>query len=403
MMLSRPAIARVVQSLVSAELTATRGRRGQDFPKPLRQPWPENLRLGESQGTGETLGCDSLERLWLASAVNEMFHLHELADDTGLLAEVTFGAWVDRVTASLNGGVERITFSTSGSTGRPKRVSHTFVFLHAEIRALSSRWDRRRRVVALLPSHHIYGFLFTVWLPEALGIETLDAANFGPGELSRQLRPGDLVVTFPERWSWLQRSLPHWPADVEGVVSTAPCSAELIDALRADGLDSMTEVYGSTETAGIAMREEPNEAYRLMPQWSFAAPLDEAAPTLIHRSGLEVALMDTIQRAGPDSFRLAGRKDGMVQVGGVNVSPDRIAAQLSVRPGVTEAAVRLMRPEEGTRLKAFVIPDSGQDPEVLRRNLEDWAATQLPASERPKSFTMGDALPKNSLGKNIDW
>jgi hypothetical protein len=39
------------------------------------------------------------------------------------------------------------------------------------------------------------------------------------------------------------------------------------------------------------------------------------------------------------------------------VRAGRWSERLDSLPGVADAAVRLMRPEEGTRLKAFVFPD----------------------------------------------
>lgn len=402
-MLARPAIARVLQSLLTAELATSRGGCGGDLPPHLHRAWPDAIDIGDATRSSNSLGCDSLERLQLASAVNEMFHLHEMNEEGGLLRDTTFGSWIDRIEAGWRGGVHRLTFTTSGSTGRPKRCTHAVEYLHAEIRFLSKLWQGRGRIIALVPAHHIYGFLFTAVLPDALGIPCLDAMHLGPGELARSLEPGDLVVTFPERWRWLERSLPGWPADVEGVVSTAPCPAELIEGLRGAGLAKLTEVYGSTETAGIATREGPTEAYRLMPQWRFASPFDEAQPTLVHQSGHRAMLMDMVHRMGDDGFRLAGRRDGMVQVGGINVMPEHVAAQLRTRPGVANVTVRLMRPEEGSRLKAFIVPMPGRDPERVRRDLEAWMALHLSASERPRSLTLGSDLPKGIMGKPLDW
>jgi long-chain acyl-CoA synthetase len=59
--------------------------------------------------------------------------------------------------------------------------------------------------------------------------------------------------------------------------------------------------------------------------------------------------------------RSAGRAEGAVQVGGVNVFPDVVGRVLTAHSGVAQAAVRLMRPEEGTRLKAFVVPQPQAD------------------------------------------
>lgn len=55
-------------------------------------------------------------------------------------------------------------------------------------------------------------------------------------------------------------------------------------------------------------------------------------------------------------FLPQGRRDEVVQVGGRNVSPAHVAQVLRRHPRVRDASVRLMRPDEGLRLKAFVVP-----------------------------------------------
>lgn len=402
-MLSRPALARVLQSLLAAELRAARGRAGPGA-RPVPGPagaWPDDMALGE--GPPDGLGCDSLELLWMAAAVNEMFHLHEAGAEADLPGEARFGDWIDRVEAAWRAGAAAITLTTSGSTGRPKRCTHPVSALLTEAAVLAGLFADRRRVVTLVPAHHAYGLIFAALLPDALGVPHLDAAPLGPADLARGLAPGDLVVTFPERWRWLERSLPGWPAAVEGVVSTAPCPPELVEALRGRGLSGMTEVYGASETAGVATRRWPEAAYGLMSHWRFAAPLDEDAPEIVDGSGRRLGLADRIRLEAGGRFRLAGRRDGAVQVGGINVHPDRIALRLGEQPGVAAAAVRLMRPEEGARLKAFVVPEAGADPVRLREALTRFIGAGLPAPERPVALTFGPRLPTGALGKAADW
>ena len=321
----------------------------------------------------------------------------------GLLAGQTLADWLDQIEATWRHGVARLTFCTSGSTGRPKRCVHSFEHLGFEIDFLTRLWRDRSRIVAIVPAHHIYGLLFTALLPDALDVTLVDATHMGPRELSNELRPGDLVVTFPERWDWLVRSIDGWPADVRGVVSTGPCPASLIENLMVAGLAGMTEVYGSTETAGIATREWPETSYRLMPHWHFGPATDEGMPSLNHLSGHRFALMDTIRRYGDDRFTLAGRNDGQVQVGGVNVSPALVAARLKARPFVKDAAVRLMRQDEGQRLKAFVVLEAGCDPIAVERDLAVWMRANLSAAERAMSLSFGASLPTNVMGKPLDW
>jgi 4-coumarate--CoA ligase (photoactive yellow protein activation family) len=402
-MLSRSSLRTVLQSLLGAELLAARGRGnpGARLPTHLPPEWPEATRIGSD--TTSSLGCDSLEVLWLASAVNEMFHLHEASGEEKLLSDATFGDWIDRIEAAWRSGVAMVTFTTSGTTGQPKRCPHAAEALHVEASFLADLFRDKRRIVSLIPSHHAYGFLFTALLPDGLGVPHLDATRLDAAELSLRLEPGDLLVTFPDRWRWLERSIRAWPPDVEGVVSTAPCPPDLIGSLCESGLAAMTEVYGSSETAGVAVRRWPNATYQLMPHWCFVEPVCEDLPEIIHQNGRRFPLPDRISHQDRGHFQLVGRLDGAVQVGGINVFPNRVADRLSKQPGVREAAVRLMRSDEGTRLKAYIVPEPEIDLTTLRSDLQVWIEAELTVAERPMAITFGASLPVGMMSKAADW
>ena len=90
-------------------------------------------------------------------------------------------------------------------------------------------------------------------------------------------------------------------------------------------------------------------------------------------------------------------------MGGINVFPARVRQVLLDHPQVTDAQVRLMTPDEGSRLKAFVVPSAGVDPVTLQADLWRWTESRLTAPERPKAFTLGEQLPRNAIGKLSDW
>ena len=358
--------------------------------------WGEDQRIGEGP-----LHCDSIEAMGLQAAVNEMFHLHEVDAVEGLASGLRFGAWLDTIEAAWGLGVSRITFSTSGSTGRPKRCVHAFEDLRTEVRHLAELFADRRRIVAVAPPHHIYGFILTALLPDVMGIGRLDASDLGAGRLAAELGDGDLIVTYPEKWAWIERSLPRFPSGVAGVVSTAPCPRNLVDALVVKGLDTMTDIYGSSETAGIATRNLPTEDhYTLMPHWRLVT---EDNAVLVRGDGRRHPPQDRLEVRKDGRFRLVGRGDDAVQVGGVNVWPVAIADRMRGIPGVSEVVVRLMREDEGVRLKAFVVPANGLAHEDLRGDIEAWVDKNLPAPQRPKSIAFGAKAPTAATGKPTDW
>lgn len=385
----RAQLRRFVTDAIADELFRQRRR------APARpQPWDESLSLTED------LGVDSLELMALATVLSEALHVHESGVEDYLLARRRLGDWVDLAGIALETFSGRLTFRTSGSSGIPKPCVHDLAALAEEIPVWAALLPGRKRVLTAVPCHHIYGFLFTLLLPQSASVhDIVDLRGSAPGWLATVARPGDLVVGHPEFWASVARTVPRMPADVVGVSSTAPCPDALATALEQNGLAALLQVYGSSETAGVGWRLAPREPFQLLPHWRIdgdALVRTSSVPTQ------DVVLQDKLEALGDAKFRVLGRKDQAVQVGGVNVHPARVREVLLKHPLVADAAVRLMRPEEGTRLKAFIVPRPGAQEDVLAA-LERWIDSELATPERPKAITVGAALPVSAEGKLQDW
>ena len=193
-------------------------------------------------------------------------------------------------------------------------------------------------------------------------------------------------------------------ARVVGVTSGAPCAPDTAEALATAGIQRLIQVYGSTETAGVGWRERCGDPYELMPFLS----RDPAAEGELRRSMPDgstqgYSLQDALEWRTSRTFFIRGRRDDAVQVGGVIVFPTRVRQVLLEHPRVADAAVRLMNPLEGSRLKAFVVPMTDESWAALGTDLELWVQSRLSAEERPRSYTVGSRLPMNDRSKLIDW
>jgi 4-coumarate--CoA ligase (photoactive yellow protein activation family) len=167
-------------------------------------------------------------------------------------------------------------------------------------------------------------------------------------------------------------------------------------------LHRLVEIYGATETGGIGWRDRDGAPFRLLPHVS--RDDDESVRKSLRGAVLRYALPDTVAWRGPDLLVPVSRRDGAVQVGGVNVDPEAVRAVLLGHPDVADAAVRLMHPTEGERIKAFIVPKHGAGShEQLRLDLEARVAERLQPLERPRAFTFGAAVPTNAMGKRVDW
>ena len=394
---SRAVLRRFLGDLVADELARLRRRAGA-----APQAWSDALRIDAD------LGADSLELLSLATAVAEALHLQESGIEDYLLAKRTFGEWLDVAQAGLAVFDERLTFRTSGSTGTPKPCQHALGALRQETQYLATLFAGRTRVLSAVPSHHVYGFLFGVLLPQDLGLPAdalVDLRASSPAWLARHAQPGDLVIGHPEFWAAVARTVTSLPSGVEGVTSTAPCAAPVAEQLATAGLRRLLQVYGSSETGGIGLRGSPVGPYQLFPFWRFDPDNPHWLLRLMPDGGVQAfATQDRLQAIGERFFELGARHDQAVQVGGINVFPARVREVLRRHPHVQEAAVRPMRPDEGARLKAFVVPAAGApgEPELLA-SLDAWVERELTPPERPKSFRFGPQLPVGPSGKAADW
>ena len=396
-MLPDAQIDRTIRSVIAEEIGRITGR---PVSPAEWQSWTSASTLDE-----DDLGLDSLALLEVVARLNRLFHLHETGAEDYLLVRKTLGDWTELVGWSLGQTLTRpdagqLTFQTSGSTGDPKQVTHRWADFCSEIDGHAGEFRDVSRIVALVPPHHIYGFLFTVLLPTRLGCELVDGTAWAPGSAAKRSQPGDLIIATPFLWDIAVKSGVRFAENVRGVTSGAPAEDRLWGQLGALGLSRLAEIYGSTETAGVGLRDAASATFRLLPH----LVRGEGDRILRASDHTELPLQDNMEWSGQGTaFRLSGRKDNAVQVGGVNVRPSRIADRLSEHPLVSAAAIRL---DQGTgRLKAFIVPSDPAEPseDATLAELKRFCTTELTAPERPVRFTFGPALPTNQFGKATDW
>lgn len=369
------------------------------------------------------LALDSLARIQLATAAATWCNAYDAGFEDLFLAKRSAADWAAVMLRARASGAANFTFATSGSTGARKQIRHREDVLSNEahawaevLRSVNTSADESAsaplpnvsRVMVLAPTHHIYGFIWGVLLPLALGVPAIDA-DFAD---LPDLLPGDLLIAVPDQWAWLAKSAVKaakaWPEGVQGISSTAPLAddvhRQLIDKRAGNSpapLARLLQIYGSSETAGLAWRRDPIRPYTLAPGRTRTA---QDGIELLLPSGAVAAMpvQDDLLWVSDSEFQLLRRVDNSVQVGGHNVSPDWVAQQLMTQSAVKAAAVRLDTLLTPPRLKAFVVlhPPGGAGE---KKALEEWAFSALPHYASLASLTYGDALPQNAIGKLSDW
>lgn len=391
MILTASALLPMVTDLVRDELSRLRNGSHLDIDS---SGWTPATAIG-----GPEIDVDSIELLSLVTACAGRFGLQELDAGDYLLRKRTLGDWAELAAT----GVHRtgaLTFHTSGTSGPPRPHRHRLEDLQQEVEALAELFPETRRIISLVPSHHIYGCLTTILLPLRLGCAVVHIGD-GGGHLPPDIGAEDLLVGFPLRWRQLLATQRTFPPGVEVITSTAPCPAETIAALERQGVQRVVSLYGSTETAGIGFRSGTDTAYQLFDHWEWDGQQLWRTPPGTD-TPVACSPPDNLLFSDDRHFQPTGRRDGIVQVAGVNVQPESVAERLREHPSVVDCSVRLDHSDE-PRLAAFIILSPGETPATAEAELRSWIRSQLSTPERPVNLTFGAELPRSALGKPIAW
>lgn len=297
---------------------------------------------------------------------------------------------------------------TGGSTGSPRLWSKTPSNLFGEAFYLAEQFGilGTDRILATVPPVHIYGLLFSILLPLVTGARVVDAMPSFPGEIAGALREtgATVLVSVPVHY----RVLRTVPLDGH-TLHCAFSSAGMLEA--SDSLQfhdesgvGITEVYGSTETGGIALRNRSTDgpcwhAFGVV-DWKIEGELLHVrspflSPEMERDADGFVATGDRVEAAGASSFDLLGRMDGIVKVGGKRVDLREVLEKLKGLEGVFDAYVTALPVGTGRQqeVAALVVTEHADD--SLKGALE--AILEPPA--RPRLLRTVRRIPVLATGK----
>jgi long-chain acyl-CoA synthetase len=368
----------------------------------------EQMRLDRSSAD-----IDSIELVELASALylaldaEDSGALNDYAQQNGNLGP-SFASWCKFVCFAAE-KTSSMWFQTSGSTGQRRWIVHRLADLQSEVHEVAAILQTGghviQRVVSIMPSHHVYGFLFGVLLPALLGLPALHLRATAPAMLRAQLKPGDLLIAHPSFWSSALLSTQtsanrqFFPTSVIGLSSGQALPGVLFDTAQRSGLVRLIELYGATETAGIAWRDS-DSGFSLLSRYAWANAMGNSLIDTWSTHRPVVVPPDSIERLPANQFYLQGRPDRVVQIAGQNVHLDAIEARLSMFPGINAARLRQMPANDPkARLHAFIVSDRP----INTTELRTFAETHLQTAELPQSYTFGTEILKTEAGKECDW
>lgn len=300
------------------------------------------------------------------------------------------------------------TVFTSGSTGPMLASPKTGDALFGEAHLLAESFGigPGDRIVGTIAPVHIYGLLFTLLLPLAAGAAFARETPHHAEAIAHCVRShrATTLVTVPAQL----RGLASLDAGaLAGLVRVVSSTAPLTDAVAFDfdrrhGLP-IAEVFGSTETGGIAWRlrdRAPAPAWRPFPGVRIGRS-DEGRLT-VESGHLSPDLprpfvTGDLVRLEPDGlFAHLGRVDGIVKIGGRRVSLAEVEEALRLEPGVADAAVVAVpaEAERGHILLAAVAPAGCELAGLRAALLERFEPACL-----PRRMLAVDAIPREENGK----
>lgn len=276
------------------------------------------------------LGMDSLARMFLAAQVNEFFGVFQTSVENYLLTDSILDHWVMKVLRVRQEKDSTVVFRTSGTSGNPKQVTHLMDFLLQEAYVLQALLPRPTHVISTVPSNHIYGFLYTVVLPALWKVPVHSLAELN----AISLTANSLIIGTPFTWEYLYRTMgASGSIACHGVSSTAPLSSMLFSELTNAGVN-LVDVYGSSDTGGLAYRKSPGSPFQLFSHVSLEGNPVSAVSIRGHKHPLLIP--DQIERVLDREIRVLGRIDGAIQIGGVNIYPKHIQQLMASCPLVAE-------------------------------------------------------------------
>ncbi len=341
---------------------------------------------------------DSIELIDVASALYVALDAEASGSLDATPIGRSFASWCAFVEYAA-ARTELLSFYTSGSTGKPRRVEHRLCDLDAEIRdflpQLCAGGVTPLRIVTVMPSQHLYGFLFGVLLPAQLNLPVLALQGQAPAVVRAQLQTGDILIAHPKFWvaalepdAAFTPAKPRWPTPMLGISSGQALPDEIFAQAQLQQM-RMLEIYGATETAGVAWRDAPGPM-TLMSRYIFADAGRSEITQLVdcYHRGRAVAFPDQLQRTAEGRLHVLARHDRVVQVAGVNVHLEHVERTIRALTGI--AAVRVDIDADTKRLSAWLVSDV-LDEAGLRRQLH----AQLSSAELPARWQFVGVLPAN--------
>lgn len=319
--------------------------------------------------------------------------------------------------AALNLDAPLLVLSTSGSSGEPKLITKTLRQLNNELCVLEQLWGTALGSSAVLGSvitQHIYGLLFRLLWPLCAGRYLLRLPLPFPEDIQQAsfscLSEQDCFtwVASPALLKRMGENL-DWPAlsGVRKVFSSGgPLPTDAAELLELRLQQRPLEIYGSSETGGVAWRQT-DSLWQSLPGVQLALNADGAlrinSPWLAVGQTEQTA--DAAELFADGRFALQGRLDRIIKLEEKRISLPFLEQQLCLHEWVSD--VRLGVVTEGRASLGAVLVLSAEGVYALRnqgrravtQGLREYLKGFCEPLALPRRWRFVEQLPLNPQGK----
>ena len=308
----------------------------------------------------------------------------------------------------------QLTLFTSGSSGTPKAINKTLEHLDIETAQLDKNWGeliKGNRVHSTVSHQHIYGLLFRILWPLCSGVPFARSNLEYPEQILSHANKNCVLISSPA----LLKRLKHETntAQLAGVFSSGgPLPTE--SAHQSQNLlgHLPIEVFGSTETGGIAFRQQESAQTPWQLFDCIEASLNSEncikllSPYIDNNNWYQTA--DECEMVSDNQFILKGRTDRVIKIEEKRVSLVEVEKRLEQLPWISECVViPFEEPERLILASVLVLSEEGQAKLatmskgkfwlMLRSELRKW----LEPIAIPRKYRIVDEIPLNSQGKRL--
>lgn len=311
----------------------------------------------------------------------------------------------------------KVSFFTSGSTSQPKLVTKHLSQLLLEVQVLQAQFatgfNQQTLFAATVSYQHIYGLLFRLLWPLCFG--------------HLQYR---LQLSYLEQWQALLQQYqvvfiasPAHLARFDDIDKLAPLAEHSLAIFSSGGpladavperyfkalKQAPTEVFGSTETGGIAFRQRntPDTVWQVFDGVSISQNDQQALE--VSSAYLDVAgtftTSDQVQLLSTKTFRLLGRLDRIVKIEEKRLSLPEVEQHCLLSPLIAHAAAVVLRQTKVQLALVVVLTTAGeqllqqQGKLALNQQLKQHLLQRFERVMLPRKFRYVSALPYNQQGK----